>query len=289
MTIYYKELHPNTSCDACGKLIEVPEIPRERFTLCANFTVIYLRVRRRHDNPTVRDIKNCLKKIKYNQSEKAKKWKSEEYRSRPDVQAKRAASAQRAKEKAAAARLLKPRKTVSAEEKARKAEIRKERYAARRSTPEDKARKQENEQRYKETRAAYRATLAYKESVDRFRKTDKGREANIKKHAVRRMNLDRAVCDFKAYQWRELLDAYGHRCAYCGIAFSADIRPTRDHIVALVNGGHHTKSNIVPACQSCNSSKGHKHDRPLRLKDDRNSESKTRSGRPGMEARASGI
>jgi 5-methylcytosine-specific restriction endonuclease McrA len=50
-----------------------------------------------------------------------------------------------------------------------------------------------------------------------------------------------------------MLNAYGHCCVYCGRKMQ---RLTQDHITPLSRGGNHTKSNIVPACRSCNSKKG---------------------------------
>lgn len=53
-------------------------------------------------------------------------------------------------------------------------------------------------------------------------------------------------------EWLELCAAYCNVCAYCGIATS---NLTQDHIVALAAGGTHDITNIVPACQPCNSAK----------------------------------
>lgn len=53
-------------------------------------------------------------------------------------------------------------------------------------------------------------------------------------------------------QWRDVLDAYQHRCAYCGRK-SAHL--TVDHVIPVSRGGKHTKNNVVPACKSCNCSK----------------------------------
>ena len=59
--------------------------------------------------------------------------------------------------------------------------------------------------------------------------------------------------DFTAAQWTEMKGVYGHRCVYCHRKMQ---RLTIDHITPLDKGGAHTASNIVPACQTCNSRKG---------------------------------
>lgn len=55
-------------------------------------------------------------------------------------------------------------------------------------------------------------------------------------------------------QWEQIKRRYEQSCAYCG-----EQKPlTRDHVVALSQGGQHTQSNIIPACKSCNSKKGNR-------------------------------
>jgi 5-methylcytosine-specific restriction endonuclease McrA len=56
-----------------------------------------------------------------------------------------------------------------------------------------------------------------------------------------------------AAEWRDKLAAFNGRCAYCGGAGD-----TKDHVVPLTRGGTNYIDNIVPACRSCNSSKGRK-------------------------------
>lgn len=51
--------------------------------------------------------------------------------------------------------------------------------------------------------------------------------------------------------WRRWVD-FGHTCAYCGA--SGDLQV--EHVVPISKGGEHHLGNIVPACQSCNFSKG---------------------------------
>ena len=54
-------------------------------------------------------------------------------------------------------------------------------------------------------------------------------------------------------QWLEILETFGHRCAYC---LRGDVKLTRDHVIAVATGGADAPDNIVPACMRCNCSKG---------------------------------
>jgi 5-methylcytosine-specific restriction endonuclease McrA len=71
------------------------------------------------------------------------------------------------------------------------------------------------------------------------------RARHVKKHA-------NGPNDLTLAQWREIKTHYGHCCVYCGRKMH---KLTQDHITPLSQGGSHTASNIVPACQSCNSRK----------------------------------
>jgi len=64
-----------------------------------------------------------------------------------------------------------------------------------------------------------------------------------------------AINDFTRAQWEVMKQHYGHRCVYCGRKMK---RLTMDHLTPISKGGNHTASNIVPACQICNSIKGTK-------------------------------
>ncbi len=78
-----------------------------------------------------------------------------------------------------------------------------------------------------------------------------------------------SISDFTDYDWRDLLFLYDHRCAYC----RTDKKElTQDHVIPLSRGGDHTITNIVPACQSCNSRKGTKTLEEWRLKGNSNEE-----------------
>ena len=53
-------------------------------------------------------------------------------------------------------------------------------------------------------------------------------------------------------QWEQAKLYFNNKCVYCG----SESTLTQDHHTPLNKGGEYTKENIVPACLSCNSSKG---------------------------------
>ena len=55
-------------------------------------------------------------------------------------------------------------------------------------------------------------------------------------------------------QWEQLKADYCYLCAYCG----KKKKLTLDHIIPIYKGGKHEIENSVPACNSCNTSKGAK-------------------------------
>lgn len=97
-----------------------------------------------------------------------------------------------------------------------------------------------------------------KNHPDRRKKTLR---ASAKKHAesgIIRTNRYRALKrsaqrhDLSAAQWREIKAAHGYKCAYCGKKLK---KLTQDHITPISKGGEHSASNVIPACQACNSRK----------------------------------
>ena len=56
----------------------------------------------------------------------------------------------------------------------------------------------------------------------------------------------------KSNWWLQKLNA--GLCHYCGEKFPSS-QLTMDHVVPLARGGESTRSNIVPACRSCNRDK----------------------------------
>ena len=57
-------------------------------------------------------------------------------------------------------------------------------------------------------------------------------------------------------EWKECLIYFGGECAYCGGTPRKGQRLTKDHLLAVSEGGLTEPANIIPACSSCNSSKG---------------------------------
>jgi len=57
-------------------------------------------------------------------------------------------------------------------------------------------------------------------------------------------------------EWKECLIFFGGECAYCGCTTRRGSRLTKDHLTPSSYGGRTVQANIVPACATCNSSKG---------------------------------
>ncbi len=79
-------------------------------------------------------------------------------------------------------------------------------------------------------------------------------------HRVRQRNRVARVKGAPGNGWSkkeemQLIDDYCGRCAYCGNKLE---EVTMDHVIPITRGGVHSIENIVPACLSCNSSKGNK-------------------------------
>jgi 5-methylcytosine-specific restriction endonuclease McrA len=79
--------------------------------------------------------------------------------------------------------------------------------------------------------------------------------STVNRQSQRAKQYDVPVNRFNADEWEWLLDACGHRCAYCG---KETEQLTPDHVVPLSQGGANSLSNIVPACETCNKQKGAK-------------------------------
>ena len=60
-------------------------------------------------------------------------------------------------------------------------------------------------------------------------------------------------------EWATILKNFSHRCAYCGnVASAANRGIVPDHLIAVADFGELVAGNTVPACQTCNDSRGKK-------------------------------
>lgn len=131
-----------------------------------------------------------------------------------------------------------------------------------RTLPKNKARKRQQDNAYREKHAAA-VQAQLKRYAETHRESMRARvKAWRKAHPEERRNQDllrkarqqgASRVTLSHAQWREIKEAFDHRCAYCGRKMQ---RLTRDHITPTVEKGDHHIHNIVPACQSCNSRKG---------------------------------
>ena len=120
-----------------------------------------------------------------------------------------------------------------------------ERRAAARRTPEEKARVQQYSRKWY---LANRGRVSARARA--YREANRARYATYA--ATRRARLANAGGSFTSEEWQALIDRYAGRCAYCG---AASDELTVDHVVPLSKGGSNAIENIVPACFSCNSAK----------------------------------
>jgi 5-methylcytosine-specific restriction endonuclease McrA len=76
-------------------------------------------------------------------------------------------------------------------------------------------------------------------------------------HQFNRKNLINVTCDDTVTD-EFLIDLYSTEfCRYCQTYTDPKLR-TADHMLPLSRGGWHTASNLIMACNPCNSSKGNK-------------------------------
>lgn len=78
----------------------------------------------------------------------------------------------------------------------------------------------------------------------------------VRQKSKRRKALERGSVGIqvKGCQIAKRFAEFSHCCAYCGATGDLHI----EHVIPISKGGTHVLSNLVPACQSCNYSKGAK-------------------------------
>ncbi|HEX2866540.1 MAG TPA: HNH endonuclease signature motif containing protein [Ignavibacteriales bacterium] len=90
-------------------------------------------------------------------------------------------------------------------------------------------------------------------NAKKWRVENKDKIREIWKRATRkRLNILKNInSELTQEQWEETLSYFSGKCAYCGNNSQIE----KDHLIPITKGGQHVKSNVVPACKSCNSSK----------------------------------
>lgn len=78
------------------------------------------------------------------------------------------------------------------------------------------------------------------------------REMLINKNRELMSERREILSTFTSDQWEDAKNYFDNKCAYCN---TGETELTRDHVIPISKGGYNVRSNIVPACKSCNSSK----------------------------------
>lgn len=91
------------------------------------------------------------------------------------------------------------------------------------------------------------------ERVKKWRENNPG--LNTKYQQTRRHKKQNSITVYNEDIWEETMREFNHKCAYCN---TDKEQLTQEHIIPVSKGGGYLRSNIIPACQSCNSSKGNK-------------------------------
>lgn len=90
-----------------------------------------------------------------------------------------------------------------------------------------------------------------KMSVSKYFKTPKGLEYMRRFVHKRNAKMKLLPHDLTEEDWNDALEYFDHKCVYC----RESEKLTQDHFTPVSKGGGYTRSNIVPACKSCNCSK----------------------------------
>jgi bacterioferritin-associated ferredoxin len=75
--------------------------------------------------------------------------------------------------------------------------------------------------------------------------------AKVARH-TRRARVKLTEVNYKRMYWYMAIKHFGGVCAYCGVKVE---RLHQDHVIPVAKGGGYIKSNIIPVCGRCNTSK----------------------------------
>lgn len=98
----------------------------------------------------------------------------------------------------------------------------------------------------------------YQEKRKHQDKSEEGRLKDRLKKSKRAALKRDAEASLTSEEWHQICVVFDFRCAYCKQRKPLE----QDHVTAITKGGSHTKGNVVPACKSCNASKGNSRANP---------------------------
>lgn len=104
--------------------------------------------------------------------------------------------------------------------------------------------------RLRDASPSARANTLSRRRVIRAERPEQARAAKARRRARKRQ----AETSLTEREWRAILECFGHRCGYCNRKLA---KLDMDHVQPL-GPGPHAADNVVPACRSCNASKGSK-------------------------------
>jgi len=109
--------------------------------------------------------------------------------------------------------------------------------------------------RYHEKNPDYNK-MYYLKNLEKCIQTNKmwyetNKESCRKRYNDRRAKKKELLSTLTLEQWQEIKVFFNFKCVYCGKEKPLE----QDHFIPLSKDGEYTKTNIVPACKSCNCSK----------------------------------
>lgn len=115
-----------------------------------------------------------------------------------------------------------------------------------------------NKEKVKEKSKKYKSqnhesVLKYQKSYNKKYNRENKEMCNIQ--TQRRITRKKSLPSTLTFeQWENTKNYFGNKCAYCG----KELHLTQEHFIPVSKGGGYTADNIIPSCQSCNSSKYNK-------------------------------
>lgn len=102
----------------------------------------------------------------------------------------------------------------------------------------------------KKYRSLNKESIAIKKSIYAKEHLDEYRARNEKRRSLK----ENLPCTLTNEQWESIKAHFNNRCCYC----NKEKPLTQEHFIPVTKGGEYTINNIIPSCQSCNSSKGNR-------------------------------